>query len=325
MKLTRELKTGIVAISAIALFIWGYNFMKGKNLFEGNVPVYKTKFDNIQGLNTASKVTLNGVQVGKVQETKLITSPDHNGKLEVVVSFSVEQDVALSKKSIVKFYSDGLMGGKALAIIPSFEGEKAQSGDFFQGEVETDLFSSVTEKLNPLQAKIERMIVSADSLLVGLNDVLDTPTRNHLKASVIQLNQTMTNFKVMTNNINNLLAKNNTSINNTLSNAEKLTASFTNLSDSLNTELKKANLGDTMQELKTTIKNINKIVAGLDQGKGSMGKLLKDEKMYDNLTNASKELEELLREMKEHPKRFVHFSLFGKKDKTGYVKPEEDK
>ncbi len=325
MKITRELKTGVVFVSAIALFIWGYNFLKGKNLFNGNIPIYKTKFDNIQGLNTASKVTLNGVLVGKVQETTLITSPDKEGKLEVVVSFSVEQDVLLSKNSVVKFYSDGLMGGKALAIIPSFEGEKAKSGDFFRGEIETDLFSSVTEKLNPLQAKIERMIVSADSLLVSLNDVLDTPTRNHLKASVVQLNQTMTNFKVMTGNINDLVASNKKSLEKTLHNTEEVTGKLSSLTDSLNTELKEAQLGATIKELKSTIENINSVVAGLNEGKGSMGKLLKDEKMYTNLTNASKELEELLREMKEHPKRFVHFSLFGKKDKTGYVSPEESK
>ncbi len=322
MKLTREFKTGVVFISAIALFIWGYNFMKGRNLFDGNIPIYKTKFDNIQGLNTASKVTLNGVQIGKVQETTLITSPDNNGKLEVLVSFSVEQDVAFTKNSVVKFYSDGLMGGKALAIIPSFEGEKAKSGDFLKGEIETDLFSSVTEKLNPLQAKIERMIVSADSLLVGLNDVLDTPTRNHLKASVVQLNQTMTNFKVMTTNINEMLVTNKQTLEKTLTNAEKVTDKFATLTDTLNSELEEAQLGATIKELQATVKNINKIVAGLDEGKGSMGKLLKDEEMYTNLTNASKELEELLREMKEHPKRFVHFSLFGKKDKTGYVAPE---
>lgn len=323
MKLTRELKTGIVFLTAIALFIWGYNFLKGKNLFNGSVPIYKTKFTNIQGLNTASKVTINGVQVGKVQATKLISNTDKNGALEVEVSFSLEQNVPLSKNSIVKFYSDGLMGGKALAIVPSFKGEKAQSGDFFKGEIETDLFSSVTEKLNPLQAKIERMIVSADSLLVGLNDVMDAPTRNHLKSSMVQLDHTLINFNKISKNLNGLIDKNKETLEKTLTNAEAVTGKFSTLTDTLNSELEDAQLAATVQELKNTMEGINTIVKDLEKGKGSMGKLLKDEKMYDNLTNASKELEELLREMKEHPKRFVHFSLFGKKDKTGYIAPEK--
>ncbi len=322
LKLSKEFKTGVVFLGAIALFIWGYNFMKGRNLFEGNLTTFFSEYKNVRGLNSASKVTINGFQVGKVQNITFINDPSKKGLL--LVEFSMEADFEFSKNSEVKIYSDGLMGGKAMAIIPSYEGEMAKSGDYLKGGIESDLFSSVSEKLNPLQAKIESMITEADSLLVGVNDILDVQTRRHLKNSMLQLDQSMTSFKAITNNLNDMLEQNKQTLKKTLDNAEQVTNEFSTLTKNINSELKEAEIATTVKGLQTTIENINSIVTNLDKGEGSLGKLLKDEKMYTNLTNASKELEELLREMKEHPKRFVHFSLFGKKDKAGYVEPVEE-
>ena len=317
MKITREIKTGIVVVGVIALSLWGYNFMKGLNLFDGPLKTYITEYNNVQGLNTASVVTINGVEVGKVVGIKFNKSPEKRGSL--LVEFSVETDFEFSKKSIAKIYSASLMGGKSLAIVPSYEGEIAKPGDFLQGEIESDIFSSVTEKLNPLQAKVENVIVSADSLMVGLNDVIDAKSRANLKSSISNLDETIANFKNISRSIERLMIDNEKKLGNTLSNAETITRNFAKLSDSL----ANSNLGLTVKNLETTVTNINKILASIEAGEGTLGKLVKDESMYNNLTNSSKELEELLKEMKLHPKRFVHFSLFGKKDKK--YKPEQDK
>ena len=311
MKITREVKTGIVAVSVIALFIWGFNFMKGLNLFDGPSKTYLTEYDNVQGLNTSSVVTINGVDVGKVVNIKFNSEPEKRGNL--IVEFSVETDFEFSKKSIAKIYSASLMGGKSLAIVPSYEGEMAKPGDFLQGEIESDIFSSVTEKLNPLQAKVENVIVSADSLMTGLTDVLDAKSRKNLKSSIEELNETIINFKIISESAGRLIKENEKKLGATLTNTELMTRNFAKLSDTLIN----ANLGLTVKNLETTLTNLNKILAGVEAGDGTLGKLLKDEGMYNNLTNSSKELEELLKEMKLHPKRFVHFSLFGKKDK-GY-------
>ena len=311
MKITREVKTGIVAVSVIALFIWGFNFMKGLNLFDGPSKTYLTEYDNVQGLNTSSVVTINGVDVGKVVNIKFNSEPEKRGNL--IVEFSVETDFEFSKKSIAKIYSASLMGGKSLAIVPSYEGEMAKPGDFLQGEIESDIFSSVTEKLNPLQAKVENVIVSADSLMTGLTDVLDAKSRKNLKSSIEELNETIINFKIISESAGRLIKENEKKLGTTLTNTELMTRNFAKLSDTLIN----ANLGLTVKNLETTLTNLNKILAGVEAGDGTLGKLLKDEGMYNNLTNSSKELEELLKEMKLHPKRFVHFSLFGKKDK-GY-------
>jgi phospholipid/cholesterol/gamma-HCH transport system substrate-binding protein len=207
------------------------------------------------------------------------------------------------------------MGGKALAIVPSYEGENAVSGDYLKGEIESDMFSSVGEKLNPLSTKVESMIEQADSLLYGLNHIIDEPTRNHLQSSIAKFNQSMLEFSEISKNINLILDKNKESLELTLTNAKDITTKFSTLTDTLNKELEEAQIANTVKELKATISGLNKVIANLEKGEGSAGKLLKDDQLYTNLSNASKELEELLREMKEHPKRFVHFSVFGKKDK----------
>jgi len=301
----------------IALFIWGYNYMKGLNLFDGPLKTYKTVYNNVQGLNTASVVTINGVEVGKVVRINFNKDPNKRGQL--IVEFSVENDFEFSKNSIAKIYSASLMGGKSLAVVPSFEGEMANPGDFLQGEIESDIFSSVTEKLNPLQAKVENVIVSADSLMAGLTDILDVESRENLKSSIKHLNTTISNFKSVSESVNALIKNNEDKLDRTLSNAELMTENLSKLSDSL----VNSNLTATVKNMEATVTNLNKILASIESGEGTLGKLLKDEEMYTNLTNASKELEELLNEMKLHPKRFVHFSLFGKRDKGYNPEPKQ--
>jgi len=316
LKITRELKTGIVAVTVISLFIWGYNFMKGLNLFNGPLKTYYTEYNNVQGLSTASAVTINGVDVGKVVEINFNKDPNKRGQL--IVEFSVENDFEFSKNSVAKIYSASLMGGKSLAIIPSYEGETAVPGDVLMGEIESDIFSSVADKLNPLQAKVENVIVSADSLMSGLNDVLSEKSRAQIKQSINSLNSTLLNLQNFSGSLDEIVQKNDEKLSNTLSNAELMTGNLAKLSDTL----VNANFGEMVKSMDATLTSVNTILSNLESGQGTMGKLLTDEEMYVNLTNASKELEELLREMKLHPKRFVHVSVFGKKDK-GYV-PENE-
>ena len=311
--MSRELKSGVVAIIIIALFIWGYSFLKGQNIFNSSPRTYLVEYNNVQGLNTASAVTINGLIVGKVVDIAF----DPNKKGTLIVEFGVDNDFQFSKNSIAKIYSASLMGGKSLAIVPSYEGENAVSGDFLKGEIESDIFSSVGEKLNPLQAKLENVIVSADSLMLGLNQVLDENSRRNLRNTFANLNTTVANFKKSSASLDELLLENKDKLGTSLSNVEVATDNFAKLSDSL----VNANLGQTIKKLQSTISSFDAVIAGIDRGEGSIGKLMKDEGLYNNLENASKEMEELLREMKLNPKRFVHFSLFGKKAKE--YKPNE--
>jgi phospholipid/cholesterol/gamma-HCH transport system substrate-binding protein len=272
----------------------------------------------VQGLNTASVVTLSGVEVGKVIAIKFNKNANKRGWL--IVEFSVETDLEFSKNSIAKIYSASLMGGKSLALVPSYEGEMAKPGDYLPGETEADVITSVSENLKPLFEKVENAMVSADSVLVGINEIMDAKTRADLKSSIAQLNATITNFNAISKSVNDMVATNKVKIGNTMTNAELMTSNFAKLSDSL----ANSNLTSTIKNLETTVNSLNGILANAESGKGTLGKLLKDEEMYNNLTSASKELDELLREMKLNPKRFVHFSLFGKNAKPYVAEPEPE-
>lgn len=305
--MTRELKTGFIAVVIIALFVWGFNFLKGENIFAKNQRIYFVEYDNIQGLKKSSVVTINGLHVGTVIDIEFNKDPKKKGKL--VVELLIENDFEFSKKSIAKIYSASLMGGQSLAIIPSYEGELALSGDYLTGEVESDIFSTVGEKLNPLQAKLESVIVSADSLLLGLNQTLTIESRKSLNRSIKGLEFTIGDVRKTLGSVNQLLDSSKVGIKNTFDNTRVITENFMKLSDTL----VNANIGLTIKKAQKSLDYINDLMAGIERGEGSFGKFVKDETMYNNLTNMSKEMEELIREMKLNPKRFVHFSLFGKK------------
>ena len=313
MKISREIKTGFIAVAALVFFIWGFNYLGGKNLLKKKVPTFFSEYSNVQGLNTASPVTINGFQVGKVQEIKFNSDPENKGRF--IVEYSMEADLEFSKNSLVRIYSEGLMGGKALAIIPDYKGEIAKSGDFLQGDIESDFFTDFTDKLNPLQAKVESMIVSADSMLVGLNDILDETTRQSIKSSVTNLDRSMANLNKLTNEVNQVLDDNKASIKQTLVGTQNVTEKIQTLTDNINSEINDAKLAETVQNLNKSVERINVIVSNLEKGDGSLGKLLQDEDLYNNLNNASQSLDLLLNDLKNNPKKYVHFSVFGKKDK----------
>ena len=307
--MSKELKTGIAVVLILCLGYWGFNFLKGQNLLEPTSRVFYIEYDNIQGLNKASTVSINGLQVGKVSEINFNTDSIKRGKL--VVKIALDNDFQFSKNSVAKIYSTSIIGGESLAIIPSYVGDIAVSGDYLKGEVESDIFTSVGETLNPLKAKVERVIIGADSLLIALNDVLDLKSRDSFKKTILGAETTVSSLNETLSSFNTMIDSTKLDIGVALENTKKITANFVKVSDTLS----KVNFGQTVKTLQTTLENINVLLSGIEKGKGSLGKLATDDTMYNNLSEASEELAALLKEMKLNPKRFVHFSLFGKKAK----------
>lgn len=316
--MSKEVKTGIVAIVVIAIFIWGYNFLKGQNLFDTNSRHFDVEYSNIAGLSTSSLVTINGLKVGKV--TSIEFNQDIAKKGHLVVSFVVDNDFTFSKKSVVKIYSPSPLGGSNLAIIPDYDGEDAVSGDVLKGEIESSLFTSIGEKLDPLQSKLEHVIVSADSLFKNINNVLDVKTQNSLKTSVKTLEVTLNEVKKTMLSINGFIDSTSVDLKESLKNTKLITENFSKVSDTI----AKANIGDIMRKAEMTLSSANSLLEGIHSGKGTLGLLAADDKLYNNITTMSKELENLLREMKLNPKRFVHFSLFGKRAKSYTPKKETE-
>jgi phospholipid/cholesterol/gamma-HCH transport system substrate-binding protein len=313
LKLTREIKTAILVIAAILLFIWGYSFLKGRDLFNSYTTLY-AEYDSVEGLAPSAAVTINGLVIGKIEHISINPS---NGKL--LVEMQIKTDFPISKKSVATIYEPGFIGGKQIAIEPDFlDKSVVEQGDNLKGKVRLGMTESLSNKLVPLQDKIEKLLVNADKMLTGINNVLDKNTQDNIKKSLAELSKTMEQFHQASAGVNTLIAENKTQIGGMVTNFNKISNNFSKISDSLN----KADLGKTVKSLNTTLAKVNGIMAGLEAGDGSMGKLLKDDAFYTNLSNTSRELELLLQDVRLYPTRYVNVSLFGKKNKP-YVGPND--
>jgi len=306
LNISKELKTGLLAVLAIAVIIFGFNFLKGKNYFDSS-NIYHAVYKNVEGLVVSAPVTINGFQVGKVTD---INFADRNGNL--VVTFSVEEDFEFSRNSVAEIYSSGFIGGNNLGIRTEYDpNNMARSGDTLKGAIQQDILDQVTGKLAPLEAKVQGTLTNLDSLLINLNQVLDKKSKENIQKTIADLRATVASFKGASSKVNTFLDDNNESITNTLANLDRTSANFAVISDSL----AQVQFGTMVQSLQQTVDNMNGLISAMEQGEGSLGKLLKDEQLYDNLAGASSQLEQLLQDMKENPKRYVHFSIFGKRPK----------
>ncbi len=307
MKISREIKTAVLVLTAILLLIWGYSFIKGKNLFDNSTKYY-VEYSNVEGLTMSSNVTINGLVVGKVSN---IDINQQNGKL--LVELTMNKSMNISKSSIATIYSPGLISGKGISIDPKFEDtDYASSGDYLKGEVQLDITEKLGGQLEPLQQKVEELLKNANQMLLAINNIIDDKTQVNLKSAIAELDATLTGA-------NQLIATTTPKLDKTMDNLNTVSSNFSELS----LELNSLDIKSTFAKLDNATGSLDKIMSDVDSGKGTIGKLLKDDQMYNNLAGASKELEQLLRDLKENPKRYVHFSLFGKKAQP-YQEPESD-
>lgn len=313
MKYTKEVKTGILAIIAIVILIFGYSFLKGKNLLDSSRTFYAIYAD-VEGLSPSSPVTINGLKVGQVTKIGFL---DERGLL--VVTFNVDSDFKFSENSLAQIYGGGLIGGKSLAIVPEYEqGNMAKSGDTLPSDIEEGIMELVNERLTPLQVKVERTIVSTDSLLTAANDVINPQTRENLRSTFEDLAGAVNSIKNTAESLNGIVAGNSAKITNTLSSLENTSKNFSKFSDSLT----QVDINAMARDIEAAIANFEQLSQKLDSGEGTLGKLLTDETVYQNLESATRQMEQLLQDIKLNPKRYVHFSVFGKK--TGpYDAPED--
>lgn len=302
--MSKEIKTAILVIGALLLVIFGYNYLKGNNLLDKSRILYAV-YDNVEGLAPSSQVTINGLPVGKVLS---INFADATGKL--VVKFVVEKDFEFSKNSVARVYGGGIIGGKSLAVVPSYEkGLNVKSGDTLRSEIEEGIMELVNERLTPLQNELESTIVSADSVLTSVNAVLDNDTRSNLKEAIANFTYASRELRGISSSVNTMLSKNQEKIDHTMSNLDEMSSNFASISDSLS----KIQMGKMIADLEKTIEDFKDISNKLNSPEGTVGKLLNDEQLYLNLDRTANQMGDLLQDMKLNPKRYVHFSLFGKK------------
>ena len=314
MKISREIKTGIIVIGGILLFILGFSYLKSAPLFDDSIILYAV-YPNVGGLQSGTQVSINGLGVGKVQGIKF---KDETGNL--IVTFSVGNEFRFSRNSMAELYDTGIIGGKGIQIKPVFDGApEAKSGDTLASSSRPGLTELVQQKLTPLQSKVEAAVAHADSLLINVNDVLDDRARQSLRESISGMSAIVGSFRQSAAALNTLLENNQSELDSSISNIHNITSNFSKLSDSIAT----AGLSRTMMNLDSTVQNLDRLLSRIESGEGSLGKLVHNEDLYNNLSEASRELDLLLQDFRLNPKRYVNVSVFGKKQKE-YTLPDED-
>ena len=307
MKLSREIKTAILIIGCIIIFIFGFNYLKGTSLLSNEKTIHAL-YDEVEGLVVGANVTIRGLNVGKV---KIIDFNDDFAKIKV--TFSIRDDLNFSNKSVAQLYEAGLIGGKAIAIIPKYDTSNIiKNGDILFSEIKPGLTELVNQQIAPLQDKIEGLLTSADSLFAGISNVMNYETQNNLKMTLEGLASTIENVNILSSNINDILNANEKEFKSTINNLSKISGNLNKITDSL----KQMPLSSAVKNFEDTSLHLKEIIERLNSGEGSAGMILNDNKLYDNLVNSSEALEALLSDLKSNPKKYVHFSIFGRKEKN---------
>jgi len=302
---SKEIKAALFVLIGIFLFLIGFNFLNGTSLFKSENNLYAV-YDQVEGLQSGTKVTVNGLTVGKVSSIDFLPSTN-----KILVSFTVRNDLEFSKNSIAELYEASLIGGKSIAIIPVYDPDRIlASGDTLQSRIKPGLTDVIGSEISPLQKKIGELLINADTLISSLNTVFDDQAQQGLNKAMTEVSTTITNLNTVSAALSKILSKQESNINQTFDNLAQASVNLNQISDSLS----QANLKGMVTQFETAASSLNSILKSMERGEGSIGKLIHDDALYNNLEASTKEVELLIKDLKEHPKRYVHFSLFGKKD-----------
>ena len=292
-------------MTGLVMTIFSFNYLKGINLLEKSRH-FIVVYDNVEGLVASNPVTINGFKIGNVQKINL--SADGSNKLEI--KLIIDNEVEFSKSSKAELYETGLIGGKAIAIIPNYQdGSIAESGDYLQGTIKPGLTELVNQKLTPLQDKLESAIQNADKVVLNINELLSDDTKTSLQQIILNFKNISESLNETTNNVNSIILNNSNAIENSLKNIESSSKNINEITKSVSD----ANVSDLISKLNSTVSNFNLALNKINNGNGSVSKLLENDAIFNNLEKATSELEALINDIKVNPNRYVHFSIFGKK------------
>lgn len=295
---TREVKVGIMTLVAIFILYFGLNFLKGIDIFS-SVSNYYASYENIGGLVPSSPVYVKGFKVGQVEEIKY----DFSKQNSFVVKISVAKDIQLPIGTKIELYDDGLMGGKAIQLIyaPITASQTMhQSGDTIESQMGTGLMAQLTGSLLP---KIESISTQTDSLIRSVRTLVDN---KDLTKSIASIEHTTADLAVSSSQLKKMM---NNDVPHILGNVNDITSDFKQISG----KLKKIDYEATFASIDQTIANLNLLTKKMNSTEGTIGLLLNNKDLYINLSNTAASADKLLIDLQKSPKRYVHFSLFGRK------------
>ncbi len=318
----RYVKTGILFTVIIFITIWGVNYIRSNDLLSNQTKLFAV-YSDVKELSEGNHVFLNGTKIGKISNVSFL-----NGDLnKLVVEFHINKEIKIPDSSIARIVSTDLMGTMGIKIILNKQktDKYYRSGDTLISEVENSLSEEVNKQILPLKLKTENMLGTLDSLLVAFRSVFNPKTRANIKQSFEHIQITLNNLEHTTNTLDTLMTSEKariahiidnaesitTNLKNNNENIEKILSNFSDISDSLSA----SNFVNVIHNADTAIFKLNMVLNKVEKGEGSLGLLIQDEKLYNELKKASVDLDDLLLDIKNNPKRYVRFSAidFGKK------------
>ncbi|MAU48639.1 MAG: ABC transporter substrate-binding protein [Flavobacteriaceae bacterium] len=308
MKFTKEIKVGFLAVLGIMMSVFSYNYLKGINLFDKNRK-FTVKYEKVDGLSVSNPVTMNGFKIGKVQKINF----NSKNTRELLVDIIIDNDVIFPKTSLAELYETGLIGGKAIAIIPDYKNDStiAIDGDYLKGVIKPGLTELVNQILPQVQLQIEAVMKNAEIVLQNINTLFDDETKKELKSSIEDFSNLTSSLSETSDEISKLIANNSENLTNSLSDFRSASNNIKSITDSLNSD----DIKSITTNLNLLVNNLNSITTSLKNSEGTAGKLINDKSIYDNLENATNQLNRLIEDIKLNPSRYINFSVFGKKNK----------
>ncbi len=323
MKLSKELKVSLLAIVAAVILFTGVRFLKGTEVFS-RFNTYYVVYNNIEGLTPSNPVMINGYKVGQVMKINLMQDQGNY----LLVTMNIDEKILLGKGAATSLVSSDLLGSKALYLKVGDVSQPINDGDTLLSNVEQGIVERVQAQALPIAEKL-------DSTLARVNQILGTGDQSDMSniigtlvGDTTSISAAVNNLEGTTRSLNGILQQNERRLNATLANVEMLTQQLSDQENGVGSLLTKLNqkvdslqVQSTLDKLELIAQNLNEITTKMNEGEGTMGKLLNDDSLYTNLNNATRDLDLLLIDVKESPKRYVHFSLFG----GGKDKDKKDK
>lgn len=314
MKISNETKVGILTITALTILILGFNFLKGKDMFTKSRKIYAV-FTDMGGLSKSNEVKVNGYVIGNVYG---LDKKDKNLN-EIIAIINLKEDVNIPRDSKAIITSP-LVGSWYINIEKGKDTVFLKPGDTLGSRLDVGILDDVKAQLTPTLTKVRNSLDTLNIVLDNVNKVLSSENRNKISQTLATLNQSASNLNGLLDNQTGALAK-------TLNNAQEITESLKKNTDDINATIgnaKKASeklaaldIQSTIDELKGTIGQFRNFISRLENKDGTLGALINDKKLYNNLNNAVLSMEVLLDDLRTHPKRYVNLSIFGRKDKGG--------
>jgi len=317
LKLSKEAKIGILVLLTTGFFIWGYSFLKGKN-FLASTNNYYAFYEQVGGLIESGHVMMSGYKVGYVDDIRFMDDLKH-----IRVRLSVDKRFVLPEGTVARIIGADIMGTKAVELIPGNREGRLKAGDTLIPDIEPNLTEEIRLQIMPLKTRAEDMMANMDSVLIIFQSLLDQEFRENFASSIDNMSGTISSLQRSVYAVDKLLNEEDSRFNNILSNLESVSGNFADSNEDINKMLNNfAAISDSLaqSELLSTIDNLNNVLGelnqvmeGVNRGDGSLGKLISDEDLYNNLESATKNLDLLLLDLKDRPGRYVNFSIFGRK------------